>query len=622
MNPIQKIREIGAKKIVGYFFLFLLVFLGVLLVFTVKWLLKTWGLLTIDEIVYHLKASLDGTNPEMIKEYILNYGLMAFLVAVALFAGLFVIYRYAPRFMKKAVIAYILIGAVCISYAVIDFDTHLHVFAYVKQEIWGSDEDFIADNYVDPAEVDVSFNDEKRNLIYIYLESCEMTFADEENGGAFEQNVIPELTDLALENECFAGDSGILNGGVSMPGSTWTMGALFAQSSGLPLKIPLYSNYMKRMEDFFPTTVCLGDILDDEGYNQMFMCGSEAAFGGRDLYYSSHGNFNIYDLNTAIADGKIPEGYDVFWGFEDEKLFEYAEEQITALAAEDAPFNFTMLTVDTHFEDGYVCDLCEDEFGEQYANAFACSSRQVAAFVEWIQQQDFYDNTTIIISGDHPTMDSDFCDNVESSYLRKVYTTVINSAVEAEDPTAVREYTTMDMFPTTLAAMGATIEGNKLGLGTNLFSSEETLLEKLGVSTLTAKLNLSSEFINELSGISITQETMDRLNRRCYIRTAENEEGNIQMHLKKVWSTLSIDVVEKIEFRVTLTDPETGESEVRTYEATITQRENNPTKFDCIADTDISYADNMNITAQAYIWVDGFEEYLVCDYDPYNLDDH
>lgn len=97
------------------------------------------------------------------------------------------------------------------------------------------------------------------------------------------------------------------------------------------------------------------------------------------------------------------------------------------------PFNLTMLTVDTHFEDGYECELCPDTFGKnQYANVMACSSKQVKAFVDWVSEQDFAENTTIVISGDHPTMDSDFCENVDSSYVRKVYTTYINPAVQKE----------------------------------------------------------------------------------------------------------------------------------------------------------------------------------------------
>ena len=54
----------------------------------------------------------------------------------------------------------------------------------------------------------------------------------------------------------------------------------------------------------------------------------------------------------------------------------------------------------------------------------------------------------------------------------------------------------MDMFPTTLAAIGCEIEGNRLGLGTNLFSGEKTLTEKYGYDNLNAELSKKSEFYN------------------------------------------------------------------------------------------------------------------------------
>ena len=63
-----------------------------------------------------------------------------------------------------------------------------------------------------------------------------------------------------------------------------------------------------------------------------------------------------------------------------------------------------------------------------------CSSKQVTEFVSWIQQQDFYENTTIVISGDHLTMDSDFCENIDPDYTRTVYNVIINS-----DPAAAGE---------------------------------------------------------------------------------------------------------------------------------------------------------------------------------------
>lgn len=63
-------------------------------------------------------------------------------------------------------------------------------------------------------------------------------------------------------------------------------------------------------------------------------------------------------------------------GYEDQKLFTYAKKELQELASGDQPFNLTLLTVDTHFEDGYPCKICPDTYGDnQYANVMACSSR-------------------------------------------------------------------------------------------------------------------------------------------------------------------------------------------------------------------------------------------------------
>ena len=132
----------------------------------------------------------------------------------------------------------------------------------------------------------LQFPEEKRNLIYIFLESMEVTYSDKENGGAFDVNYIPELTALAQEYEDFSGSDSALNGGYDMPSTTWTAAALFAQSSGLPLSISIEGNSMNTQDEFMPNVVMIGDILEDAGYNQMFLIGSNATFGGRRLMYS------------------------------------------------------------------------------------------------------------------------------------------------------------------------------------------------------------------------------------------------------------------------------------------------------------------------------------------------
>lgn len=320
-----------------------------------------------------------------------------------------------------------------------------------------------------------------------------MTYADKSVGGAMQDNYIPELTDISKENESF-GINGQLNGAYTVPGATFTMGGLVAQTSGVPINENIVSNdslnsEWKSENNYVPGVWSIGDVLKKEGYNQEFMIGSDGKFAGRASYFHGHGDYNVFDYYTAIDRGYIDSDYRVWWGYEDEKLFEYAKSEITDLANDEKPFNFTMLTVDTHFTDGYVCELCQNQYDEQYSNVITCSSSQVAEFLDWIKQQDFYDNTTVVISGDHLTMDSDYIErNNASDFSRRTYFTIVNGAAANEKPCVNREYTTLDLYPTTLAALGVQIEGNRLGLGTNLYSGEKTLAEKYGLDYLNVEL--------------------------------------------------------------------------------------------------------------------------------------
>ena len=488
----------------------ILVLIGWILVFLAYWVFTTWPGLRMDELIFQLKAPLEGTGDGLILKGVLTSVLPAlFMSAVCL-----VLYWAGSRSHQPARILLwgrilglvLILGTLCFAW------NKLQLGSYLKNQL--EDSPFIEDNYVDPADVSIKFPEKKRNLIYIYMESMEMTFADTAKGGAFPTDVIPELTQLSMESENFSGDTGLLNGGKVMPGTTFTMGGMFAQSAGLPLKIDLGEDFrdqrgsfnkMNNQDSFFKKVTSIGDILEEEGYRNVFMLGSNATFGGRRLYFSQHGDYEIDDYNWAIEQGLIPQDYYVFWGMEDEKLFAAARDRLTELSKSEEPFNFTLLTVDTHFEDGYLCDLCDPEQfpGNNYANVMACSSRQTAAFVEWIRQQDFYDNTTIVISGDHTTMDSDFCNGVPDSYDRRTYTAFINADAVPADPDRKREYSTLDLFPTSLAALGCTIEGDRLGLGTNLYSNEDTLLEKYGSDKVAEEMEKKSNFLIDLADIDI-----------------------------------------------------------------------------------------------------------------------
>lgn len=525
---------------------------------TVRWVMKTWAHLTLEQLLFQLGAPMTGTGSDIILQGIVNIGAP---LLVCLLLLVWFLRRKWPRWVALLCAA---ASLACDAAAGIYAWNRLDAGVYLENQ--SQESTFVQENYANPQSVELTFPEKKRNLIYIYLESMETTYADEASGGAFPQNVIPELTRLAEQNECFAGTSGQLNGGHPMPGTTWTMGGLFAQTSGLPLQLDFDVNGMNTQQSFFPGITCLGDILAENGYRQVFLLGSRAEFGGRELYFTSHGGYEMRDYDYAMAQGLIPQGYYVFWGYEDARLFENAKNTLTELAAGDEPFNLTMLTVDTHFEDGYLCDLCPDTFGSnQYANVIACSSKQVAEFVQWVQQQNFYDDTTIVISGDHLTMDTDFCDDVDAAYDRRTYTAYINADAAPADAAQTRTFTTFDNFPTTLAAMGVKIDGDRLGLGTNLFSATPTLAEEYGLDTLNTELARKSTFVEGLSGVDAT--LYDAYQRS--VATAINPAGTVNVRAQDTrHGTLVVrDLPDKAVERVTVTLTDMDDENTQTIEA-------------------------------------------------------
>ena len=577
------------KGIAGFFTVLLPSLFGTFLPLGYRWVFSVWDELDVNEVIYQLNAPLEGTGNGMIRQFVLTSIVPSLIITAVVCVlvgwmekrtrqpistpesgeeGVSAPHRENSKTsaMYKAVrIAIPVLGILSAAVILRSFWVRLKVRDYLNE--MANKTTFIEDNYVDPAETEITFPDKKRNLIFVYLESMEKTYADEKSGGAFKENVIPELTEIAMENEDFSGSDNTLNGGRVMSGNGITMSAIFGISGGLPLKVNVKGlspkfindnkifdkNDMSTQDHFYDNTMMLGDILKEQGYRQIFMLGSDATFGGRRLFFGKHGDFEIKDYLYAQEQGWIDQDYKVFWGYEDEKLFQFARNTLTEIAEGDEPFNLTLLTVDTHFEDGYICRLCDDHFGDnQYANAMACSDRQVAEFVRWCMQQDFYQNTTIILTGDHTTMDRDFCQDVPKDYERATYTAVINAAASPADPERRRMFSTQDLFPTTIASLGATIEGDRLGLGTNLFSSRDTLLEEMGYDALTKEESARSEFMDRMSDIDLYDKAYEKKGEKptgWLSITDVAEDGTVSFRLDQIRRLyVKLDKVEVVIF--------------------------------------------------------------------------
>ena len=495
-------------KKIKYILLILFLFICTLLYTSIKWATKSFDFLNFDEIIFQLTTPLQATESSIINSYIVGGLVPALLILPIIIIVIVFIYHYLSVktleidlklwkkninitlktiYLKILITLVLIFGAVAIAIHGLE---EVNLFTYIERTFLNNSVDFFAENYVDPQSVEITFPEKKRNLIYIYAESLETSFFDKEHGGINEDNALAPLDDLTNENTMFSNTDN-RGGFYSYNGTNFTTGSLVSQTAGVPLKIVTKSmnKVSHKYKELLPGAYSLNDILTEEGYNQTFILGSDKAFGSRDAYFESHGNMVMFDTNAAIKAGKIPKNYNVWWGYEDSKVFEYAKEEATRLSNEGKPFNLTLLTTSTHHPDGYTEDTCSNPFQRHYSNAIYCSAEQINEFVRWAQKQSFYNNTTIIIVGDHFSYKPDYL----PSENRSVYNLIINSAVE-EQNSKNREFSTMDMYPTTLAALGVTIEGDQLGLGVNLYSGKETMPEKYGKDEFDEIITYSSKY--------------------------------------------------------------------------------------------------------------------------------
>ena len=483
--------------------------LALIIYYVTNYINESFYNITVDQLLYSLTTS-EGTSSSIIingVKYVLPrilviYGIILFVIIISKCLikcrTYFIIkirskdFRFSLFPISKVVtfLSSFALFILSISYVYDKFNLSVYLDSNRKTN-------FFDVYYTDPKNVAIEAPKNKQNLIYIYVESLETTLLSNENGGNFNKSVIPNLESLAEDNINFSPNNK-LGGAASLNGSGWTIAAMVSSTSGTPLKVPVGANLYSGYGEFLPGVYSLGEVLKDNGYENYLMIGSDADFGGRTDYFTYHGDYKIMDYNYAKEQGYIDDDYYVWWGYEDSKLFEFAKDELTKIAEHDEPFNFTMLTADTHFTDGYVDASCENIYDYKYLNSYHCSDSMIYDFIKWIQKQNFYEDTTIVITGDHVSMQANMSDMFDTNdYDRNVYNAYINSVVNTKN-TNNRTFTTFDYYPTTLAALGFKIDGNRLGLGTNLFSKRQTLAEEVGnLEKLDEEISKNSNYYNE-----------------------------------------------------------------------------------------------------------------------------
>ncbi len=353
--------------------------------------------------------------------------------------------------------------------------------------------EFYQREYVNPDSVEIKFT-KKQNLILIFLESMEYNYQDSAHGGNLPVNLIPEITEYIQNEQSF------IPGGSPAYGMGWTMADAVAKTCGIPLTFPpSISNSFTPIKEFLPGVTCLTDILTKEGYNLIVTKGANLKFSGMDDFLKTHSNPQAYGLLNYVKDPRVKENTISEWGVRDSLHYELAKEHISNLTKQDKPWGLWMFTVDTHTPYGFLDPTCSkpDSIPEskQFPYVVSCASRQVDNFIKWAKTQEWFKNTTIAVMGDHASMaEPEIVGITKKNATHYWLDFFINSA--KDEPQQNRIFTSLDFFPTILESIGAEIPNGALGLGRSLYSTNPTLLEKIGQDSLDNALKKRSSEYN------------------------------------------------------------------------------------------------------------------------------
>ncbi|MCE9662157.1 sulfatase-like hydrolase/transferase [Halomonas sp. M5N1S17] len=371
--------------------------------------------------------------------------------------------------------------------------------------------------YVEPMILDA--RDDPPNLLLIYLESIERTYADRERFG----DAYADLDAI--------GENGLVYEGVYQLDNTgWTMAGMIASQCGTPLMPAglLHDRQFSPLETVVPGIDCLGDLLSEQGYRLTYMGGASTAFAGKGLFYRDHGFDTILgreDLQLRLDDPDYLNN----WGLYDDSLYDFTIEEIRRLNEEEGPWGLVNLTLAGHAPRGYPAQRCIDrqgEFdGEDILYSVECSAWLARDLLERLDSEALLDNTLVVIASDHLTMRVSAWEQLIQSERDNTFM-LLGPGIPVGRQ--AREASMVDVFPTILDAMGFTIDWHRAGLGVSLLSNEPTLIEEHGMEFVNTRLREENALQQRLwEGLAPQREEPEATPQEQVVETPEDATGEV-----------------------------------------------------------------------------------------------
>ncbi|WP_035764201.1 LTA synthase family protein [Arthrobacter sp. H20] len=466
--------------VVGHIAVHLLIGVGLALLMAAVIIRLSWGEISVNQLFLNIVAvETDGGGGPIVWISILGIGVAPLVVAVGIALWQYSRHRkrrrdgdggrpLRPLWIMRTV-STTLVAAVVVS-GTTAFAATVGVADYLAA---ANSEYDVGDFYVEPT---ITSDTNKRNLVLIYLESGEATLSDDQ---LFEKDVFAPLKEATKASDGWQSVENLKQ----YEGGGWTMSGITSTQCGIPLKGigassggGAYNALGGKVQTYLEGVTCLGDVLGEHGYTNVFLGGANASFAAKDVFLGGHGYSEVKDLPDWRAAGEPEKAFRSDWGLSDERLLARAKDEVDELHAEaertGQPFNLSMLTLDSH-EPVHIYDYCTVDTQSEVTAAFSCSMTQVAGFVDHLKQQGYLGDTAVVIMGDHlkqigggHAFQAELTDHNNRTIFNRIW-------VPGEDGSGDLRprVDQLSMYPTILEAAGLTLSGQEAGLGLSAFAS-------------------------------------------------------------------------------------------------------------------------------------------------------
>ena len=410
--------------------------------------------LSIIQIYHHLNLNFETliTTDRSLTRRFIKYTFIIPLLIVVLIN--FIIFKKKSLLLKKIYLNNIFI-ILFFSLNILITNNHLNVYHTLKIYLKANFVDYGSFN----SKIVIDHNKPYKNLIVIYVEALEKGYS---NKKIFSKDLLKEinnidyLTNITFDNYFSQGNE------YTFLGLSSTMCGFFPGPIGMS-KVNTDSKLnLGYYRETFPKAKCIGDILKDHNYYNVYLGGADKTFTAKNSFLKSHGFDEVYGKNDFKKIYK--DKFFSKWGLNDDKLFSFAREKLLEMKETKSNFFLSILTLDTHYPDGHSNEFCKKiNLDKDYYDRIECASHLVREFIDFLYKNDFFDTTNVLITSDQLAW------GLNENKIEDTKRLMFNNFLTKENKTKyVKNRNYMDKFslyPTLLSFINFKVKDGHAGFG-------------------------------------------------------------------------------------------------------------------------------------------------------------